>query len=96
VPRRALHGHGERLRRHPGAGKASAAKRYALTRVKRSLARGKRVKLKLSFSKTLLKRVRLALGNPRTRNRVRARVTLTVTDAAGNRKTGSRTIRLGR
>jgi uncharacterized delta-60 repeat protein len=71
----------------PSATKASVAKRFKLRSVRKSLARGERAKVTLKFSKTLLGRVRRAL---RARKRVTARITLAVTDTAGNR--GSRTL----
>jgi uncharacterized delta-60 repeat protein len=80
----------------PSAGGASAAKRYTLRHVTRTLSPGERARIKLGFSRTLLGRIRRALRNPRTRRRVKASVSVTVTDAVGNRETERRTIRLRR
>ena len=74
----------------PGAKRrSSAAKRHKLRSAKRSLAKGKKTRLKLRLRKSTVRAVRRAL---RARKKVRARVKVTVTDAAGNKK--SKTLRI--
>ncbi len=72
-----------------GKRKSSAAKRYKLRSVKRSLAAGKKTSLKLRLRKATVRAVKRAL---RAHKKVRARVKVTVTDAAGNKK--SKTLRI--
>jgi peptidoglycan/xylan/chitin deacetylase (PgdA/CDA1 family) len=75
------------------AGTVKPGKRY---RVKRASARatpGKLVTLRLKLSKKGLRAVKRALGRHR---RVRAAITITATDTAGNATTAKRTIRLRR
>lgn len=80
----------------PSAGKATASKRFKLKRARKSLRRGQRAKLKLRFSKKLRKRIRRALRDRGTRKKVNARVTLSVTDPAGNKKTKKFRVKLKR
>ena len=76
--------------------RAAAAKRYRLRSVTRDLSAGRRTTLKLGFSRKLLQRVRTALRNPRTRTKLRATVSVTATDAAGNSRTRKTSVRLRR
>jgi hypothetical protein len=70
-----------------------ASRTYRLKPATKRIARGRTARLKLKFSKRALKAVRGAL---RKRKKVSARVTVTVSDAAGNGTTQRRTIRLKR
>ena len=72
-----------------GKRKSSAAKRHKLRSAKRSLAKGKKTRLKLRLRKATVRAVKRAL---RAHKKVRARVKVTVTDAAGNKK--SKTLRI--
>jgi hypothetical protein len=70
-----------------------AAAVYKLVSAKASLPAGGKAKLKLKVPHKALGAVRLALGSGHA---VRARVTVTAVDAAGNRTTRTRTIRARR
>jgi hypothetical protein len=70
-----------------------AARTYRLKSATKQIRRGGKAKLKLKFSKKTLKVVKRALSK---RKKIKARVTVTVKDAAGNRTTKKRSIRLKR
>jgi hypothetical protein len=71
----------------------SAARTYRLKSATKQIPRGGKAKLKLRLSKKAFKAVRRALSK---RKKVKARVTVTVKDAAGNAATKKRSIRLKR
>ena len=68
-----------------------AARTYALTRVRKTIRKGGTAQLRLRLSKTGRDGAERALRRGR---KVRAAVTVTLTDAAGNRRTLRRTITL--
>jgi ribosome-associated protein YbcJ (S4-like RNA binding protein) len=70
-----------------------AARNYRLRSLTKQIRTGGKAKLKLKFSKRVLKATARAL---RRHRKVRARVTVTVKDAAGNATTQRRSIRLKR
>jgi hypothetical protein len=75
----------------PGAGKARASKRFKLRSVRRSLAAGVKKTIKVRVARKLLGRVRRSL---RRHRKLKARITVTVKDAAGNIAVKRRTVRL--
>ncbi len=78
----------------PKVGKrASLARKFKLKRVKKSLAVGQTVKLKLKFSKKTRAAVRRAL---KTRKKVKVKVKITVTNASGAAKSKRYTVKLKR
>jgi hypothetical protein len=70
-----------------------AARTYKLKSATKQIPRGGKAKLKLKFSKKALKAVKRAL---KRRKKIKARITVTVKDAAGNGATKKRSIRLKR
>jgi streptogramin lyase len=75
----------------PGAGKA---KTYKLAKVTHKVAKGKAITFKLVLSQTARTAVAKALRSRKTRNGVKAAVTVTATDAAGNARRAARTIKV--
>jgi hypothetical protein len=82
----------------PAPRKGAKPKRLGTRSATRSLRAGQRatLTLKLKLSKALHRQISRALATRRTRNGVRVAVKATATDAAGNRQTKSRTVRLRR
>lgn len=74
-------------------GTLTASKRYTLKRARRTIAAGRRVQMKLALSAKAVKAARRSLGR---RKKVRARLTVTVVDTAGNRTTKKMTVTLQR
>jgi hypothetical protein len=68
-----------------------AAKTYRFKRVTRNVAAGTRARLRLKLAKRALRAVKHALGNGK---RIKARITLTARDRAGNVRTRRVSIRL--
>jgi hypothetical protein len=77
----------------PGTGKA---KTYKLTKVTHKVAAGKHVTFTLALSKTVRGAVAKALRGRKTRGGVKATVTVTTTDAAGNARRATRAVKLKR
>ncbi|MEX0993426.1 MAG: hypothetical protein WDZ37_05455 [Solirubrobacterales bacterium] len=71
--------------------KVSTAKNYKLKQVSKSLTAGRKVAIKLKFTKKVIKAVRRAL---RARKKVRAKVTVSARDAAGNSSSTSLKIKI--
>ena len=76
--------------------RAAAARRFTLRRARASLSAGQRARLRLGLTKQLTRAVRAALRDPRTRGRVKARVTVRIVDAQENEATKTLTIKLTR
>ena len=70
-----------------------SSKRYKLRTVSANVPAGSSARLRLALSKSAKTAVRRALARGR---RVSATITLTATDAAGNRSKTTRTVRLRR
>jgi peptidoglycan/xylan/chitin deacetylase (PgdA/CDA1 family) len=75
----------------PGRARTSAARVFRLKRTSVAATPGKRVKLRLKLKKKALRAAKRAI---RRHRRVRAKITVTATDVAGNRKSAKRTVRL--
>jgi peptidoglycan/xylan/chitin deacetylase (PgdA/CDA1 family) len=72
-------------------GVPSASRVFKFKRTVATATPGKRVKLRLRLSKNGLRAAKRAI---RAHKRLRAKITITATDRAGNRKTAKRTVRL--
>jgi hypothetical protein len=75
----------------PGPARASATRILRLKGVSATAVPGKRVKLRLKLRRQALRMAKRAIHSHR---RVRARIAVTATDRAGNKRTATQTIRL--
>lgn len=80
----------------PSAKRGAKARGVKTSAARKALRKGQRAALTLKLSSSLRKRLAGALRSRRTRSRVRATITATAVDAAGNRRTKRVTIRLRR
>jgi hypothetical protein len=80
----------------PAPARGTSARKVSLKRANVVLRRGRKVSHTFRLSTALRGRVARALRGARTRNGVTVLITATATDAAGNRSTKGRTVKVRR
>ena len=80
----------------PSATRGGEAKKVSLKSATVTVTRAKQAKRKFTISRSLRSRLTRALRSSRTRTRIRALITATATDAAGNKSSRTLTIKVRR